>query len=246
MPLEAAPAPWFVYVLFVLPWLILGVILIGAIATIVWYFYHYRKQPIVFVAGAFVLVFLGFVGYMGLSERFENSQRQESLASQGWVEHGAGKFTFWLPDDWQNLTEAEQPYYHLPNVVAAFSHEDNYYRPMNYSQDSWVAISSEDYEYLDTESCLNPGLGDASMIADGGVEIDGVTFTVWRSNDAGAGNRYEQTLYRTMIASTCYEIATTLHYASDWTDVDQQAINDSISSANEVFQQFTASLTITL
>jgi hypothetical protein len=43
--------------------------------------------------------------------------------------------------------------------------------------------------------------------------INGTTFTVFHSNDAGAGNYYQTTSYRTLHAGQCYAIEYTIHSA---------------------------------
>lgn len=41
--------------------------------------------------------------------------------------------------------------------------------------------------------------------------MNGIVFTVFHSNDAGAGNYYETTSYRTLHAGQCYAIEYTIH-----------------------------------
>ena len=43
------------------------------------------------------------------------------------------------------------------------------------------------------------------------VTIDGISFSVFRSSDAGAGNLYQTTSYRTIHAGQCYAIEYTIH-----------------------------------
>jgi membrane-bound inhibitor of C-type lysozyme len=60
-------------------------------------------------------------------------------------------------------------------------------------------------------SCLmdNSGLGAAKTT----VTYNGITYTKLVTTDAGAGNRYETTSYRTVQNSQCYAIEYTLHYS---------------------------------
>jgi len=59
--------------------------------------------------------------------------------------------------------------------------------------------------------CLSPSTeGPTSATT---TTINGVSFTVLKSSDAGAGNYYETTSYRTVHANKCYSVEYTVHSA---------------------------------
>jgi hypothetical protein len=134
-------------------------------------------------------------------------------------------FTFTYPSDFARI-EAQQPYYGLAHVEIALMSEQASYHPTNYSQDSWLVVSSD---AIAQAACFRPVEGQAAF--DGKKTVDGVEFRVASSTDAGAGNRYESNLYRTYRYGNCYEIATTLHWASDFNDLDEAAMNRSQDAA---------------
>jgi hypothetical protein len=59
-------------------------------------------------------------------------------------------------------------------------------------------------------ACLTPDQGE-SQSATSTISIDGTTFTVFSSNDAGAGNYYQTWSYRTLQAGECYAVEYTIH-----------------------------------
>ncbi len=62
--------------------------------------------------------------------------------------------------------------------------------------------------------CLVPDTnGGPLQNATSTTTINGVTFTVFKSSDAGAGNYYDTTSYRTLHAGKCYAIEYTIHSA---------------------------------
>ncbi len=115
----------------------------------------------------------------------------------------------------------QEPYALLPNA-ATFMVVPEYfsYHPLNYRQDAWLAVGATT---MGKEACFAP-------LSDGGKEfsdeeiIGGAKFRVATMDGAAAGNRYENTVYRTFRAGACFEMVTTLHYASDWTEVDEKAM----------------------
>ncbi len=118
------------------------------------------------------------------------------------------------------LAEAREPYYFLPNVIASLYTDKASYNPMNYSQDGRVVVSSASIDEL---ACYTaPDLG-SDKVFDETVEMNGRTWKYIISSDAGAGNRYETKLYRLALNGMCYEIAESLHYASDWNEIDMDA-----------------------
>ncbi len=57
----------------------------------------------------------------------------------------------------------------------------------------------------------NQPLTEAGEVSVGVVEINGLSFAVFTSQDAGAGNFYEERIYRAVRNGTCFEIAELLH-----------------------------------
>jgi hypothetical protein len=61
--------------------------------------------------------------------------------------------------------------------------------------------------------CMTPDAGDGPATATSSVTINGIIFTVFNSSDAGAGNYYATTSYRTIHAGECYAVEYTVHSA---------------------------------
>jgi hypothetical protein len=59
--------------------------------------------------------------------------------------------------------------------------------------------------------CLMPDQSDGPTTATSSVTINGVQFTIFTSDSAGAGNIYQTTSYRTIHAGECYAIEYTIH-----------------------------------
>lgn len=59
--------------------------------------------------------------------------------------------------------------------------------------------------------CLAPDASGGPITATSSATINGINFTVFTSTDAGAGNYYETTSYRTLHAGKCYAVEYTVH-----------------------------------
>jgi hypothetical protein len=59
--------------------------------------------------------------------------------------------------------------------------------------------------------CLNVDPNSGETMATSTATINGVSFTVFHASDAGAGNFYQTTSYRTIHAGQCYAIEYTIH-----------------------------------
>ena len=59
--------------------------------------------------------------------------------------------------------------------------------------------------------CFTPDASGGPATATSSVPIDGINFTVFKFDGAGAGNYYETTSYRTLHAGKCYAIEYTIH-----------------------------------
>ena len=60
-------------------------------------------------------------------------------------------------------------------------------------------------------NCLTPDPTGGPATATSSAVINGVQFTIFQSSDAGAGNIYETTSYRTLHAGQCYAVEYTIH-----------------------------------
>ena len=61
------------------------------------------------------------------------------------------------------------------------------------------------------EQCLNQDQSGGGVMATSTAVINGIHFEVFHSSDAGAGNIYETTSYRTLHAGACYAVEYTIH-----------------------------------
>ncbi len=59
--------------------------------------------------------------------------------------------------------------------------------------------------------CMNADSSGGPAMATSTADVNGVQFTVFHSADAGAGNYYETTSYRTLHNSRCYALEYTVH-----------------------------------
>lgn len=59
--------------------------------------------------------------------------------------------------------------------------------------------------------CLTPDMSAPGVAASSTMDINGTVFTVFHSADAGAGNYYETTSYRTVHAGKCWAVGYTIH-----------------------------------
>jgi hypothetical protein len=131
------------------------------------------------------------------------------------------------------VASVQEPFAHLSDVAIAYSTSEASYLQPNYSQDSWFVVSSQ---VVDETACY-ASINGEQLAFDDVRMIGATTFRVASATSAGAGNRYEQTLYRTYLNAICFEIATTLHYASDFTDIDEDAMNLSQAEARTMLDE---------
>jgi hypothetical protein len=61
--------------------------------------------------------------------------------------------------------------------------------------------------------CMTPDQSGGPTTAVSTATVNGITFSVFRSSDAGAGNIYETTSYRALHAGKCYAVEYTVHSA---------------------------------
>jgi hypothetical protein len=80
-------------------------------------------------------------------------------------------------------------------------------------------------------ACLTPDQSGEPATATSSATINGVNFTVFHSSDAGAGNYYETTSYRTIHNGECYAVEYTVHssqIANYPTSYNLQPLNESM------------------
>jgi hypothetical protein len=97
-------------------------------------------------------------------------------------------------------------------VLAQISVPQSYVPGTNFADAKFTVGTSADPSALATCLTYNPTGGPKTAAATS--TINGTTYTVLQSSDAGAGNYYDTTSYRTLRNSQCYAIEYTIHYAN--------------------------------
>jgi membrane-bound inhibitor of C-type lysozyme len=107
-------------------------------------------------------------------------------------------------ENWKTNTDGT-----LGLVLATIDTPTNYLPKTNFGDAKFTVGTSSDPKAV--ASCLtnNSGLGGTTTT----TTINGVKYTVIFTQDAGAGNRYDTTSYRTVQNGQCYAIEYTIHYA---------------------------------
>ena len=98
------------------------------------------------------------------------------------------------------LAEAREPYYFLPNVIASLYTDKASYKPMNYSQDGRVIVSSAG---IDAQACYQSPSVSLDTVFDEPVVINDREWRTICFSDAGAGSRYETKWYRLSLRGVC-------------------------------------------
>mgnify|MGYP006919655060 CR=1 FL=1 len=182
---------------------------------------------VVLFAGSYGAAYYNYQAEMA-RESVPSAPTSEELTWTDWEEYAdpQGLFTFQRAPG-MGYASAAEPFAHLPDVAVAYSTSEASYLQPNYAQDSWFVVSSQ---LVDETACYASLNGDQLAFNDAQM-IGATTFRVASAVSAGAGNRYEQSVYRTHLNGICFEIATTLHYASDFNDIDESAMNASQDEA---------------
>jgi hypothetical protein len=120
------------------------------------------------------------------------------------------KFSLYLPKKYSINEDHSYPsiYENSINGVS-FGIEEDDYRGTNLSKDSYISVEmiSDANIPCQVESFLD------NVIYSGVIEEqDNHIFAVASTSDAGAGNRYEQTVYVTPVANGCSAIRYFIHY----------------------------------
>jgi membrane-bound inhibitor of C-type lysozyme len=97
-------------------------------------------------------------------------------------------------------------------ILAEINVPQSYESGTNFGDAKFTVGTSADPSAVATCLTYNPTGGKAT--ASTTSTIDGTTYTILQSSDAGAGNYYDTTSYRTERGSQCYAIEYTIHYAN--------------------------------
>lgn len=137
--------------------------------------------------------------------------------------------------------QAMEPYFFLADNLVSLYTDAASYHPTNYSQDGRIVVSKE---AIDEGKCYTaPDVGTDKTFGDE-IAINGVEWKQLSVSDAGAGNRYESTIYCTFNTGVCYEIVQSLHYASDFTGIDNAAMETSQKEMRDVLKRVVATVTL--
>jgi hypothetical protein len=97
-------------------------------------------------------------------------------------------------------------------VLAMINVPQSYEAGTNFADAKFTVGTSADPSALATCLTYNPTGGPKTLSATS--TVNGTTYTVFQSSDAGAGNFYDTTSYRTVRGSQCYAIEYTIHYGN--------------------------------
>lgn len=184
-----------------------------------------------------VLMLLGIAGYVlfqnvMLQSKMKTMQTiivttpQASTApnqTSNWLTYTSkdGSFTFKYPEDFKEI-KPQKPFYTLSTPIVAFQSSLSDYKAPNYLQESFVEVSSQ--KGLPLAECYSS--------TDPTMDVNGTVFYIQTPEGGNAaGNHYDTTLYRTGAISNCFEVAVTIHTATDGTNIDTQKSAASVTSA---------------
>ena len=99
-----------------------------------------------------------------------------------------------------------------PELVLQFI-DTKSYEKTNLSEAYFLLGSSSDPQAVST--CTDPGPGGGGPEQpDGNLIVNGYNFVRSQASGAGAGNYYDQEIYRTVHNNVCYEVVTFIHYTN--------------------------------
>jgi len=195
---------------------------IGAVGIILDAFAQKNWQPVVLNAVWLGLAAFGIVSALGLAvpKAASNVEIAAEWKNAFYTQDQKGHLSY--PSEMTVLDADEQaPYHFLSTVDMALFSDRSSYHPMNYSQDGRIVVA---HDLVGSEECYAVPDAVGATAFDGEAIFNDVAWKTVTFSDAAMGSRWETELYRTMREGTCYEIAVTLHFSSDWTDVDENAI----------------------
>jgi hypothetical protein len=144
-------------------------------------------------------------------------------------------FSFQYPSDFSIASDLPV-FDKAANVITTLVSKKSTYFAPNYNQESIFVINKLD----DTKNCL---AGDESSQSLGEKVFNGVSFSAISLLDAGVGNRYDLTTYKTVHNQKCYEVAYTVHSSSDWNNVDMDAAQASVNERKKVLEEIMTTFT---
>lgn len=197
-------------------------------------FVSFAVALVVLIGGTYAVIYYNFKAEMARESGANTVPTAQEITWRDWEEYVDPQelFSFQFAPGMTVISAAE-PFVHLADVAIGYTTNEARYLQPNYSQDSWFIVSSQ---VLEEASCY-ASINGEQLAFDDERAVGATTFKVASATSAGAGNRYEQTLYRTHIDGICFEIATTLHYASDYTDIDEDAMNASQAEARTMLDE---------
>jgi hypothetical protein len=105
--------------------------------------------------------------------------------------------------DWRLNANASGVKYFTLTVPRAFEPQTNF-------ADATLTVGASGNSAT-VAACLTPDQSGGPATATSSATINGINFTVFTSDGAGAGNYYETTSYRTIHAGKCYAVEYTVH-----------------------------------
>jgi membrane-bound inhibitor of C-type lysozyme len=94
-------------------------------------------------------------------------------------------------------------------ILATVTVPQSYQPKTNFDDATFTVGTSSDPKAV--ASCLSEAAGNG--VTKSAVTVNGIKYTKLVSTDAGAGNRYETTSYRTVQNDQCYAVEYTIHYS---------------------------------
>jgi hypothetical protein len=149
----------------------------------------------------------------------------------------AYNLSFFYPTTFTPVTSAQQHAF-LPTSIIILSSSTSAYTAPTYTQESIFSVSTDtkrDYCYKDP---TNGTIIEKTLTSTIG------TYYVTDTTDAGAGNRYHTKLYRILHSNQCFELALTVHSATDGNGIDFAAAELSQTAAMRQLEQMVGTFSI--
>lgn len=109
-------------------------------------------------------------------------------------------------EDWKTNVDDKT----LGLVLATVTTPENYQPKTNFGDAKFHVGTSSDPKAIKNCFIDNSGIG----VIKASTTVNGIKYTKFISTDAGAGNRYQTTSYRTMQDGQCFALEYTVHYAA--------------------------------
>ena len=204
---------------------------------------RYEKEGIVFLSKGSD-AFLQEQGITPFENCVENSSPTSTNGTSTFTD-GAKTFSFSYPKDflvsggdigytqsWRNNTDT------LGLVLAKVTIPKSSQPSTNFSEATFIVGTSSDA--VAVKNCLVATNGE---YASGKVALNGTDYSVFSLGDAGAGNFYDTTSYRTVLNNQCYAVEYTIHstnigaYSPDQgiKEFDKQGVIEELESIAQSF-----------